>query len=61
MINKETISKVGKLAYLNIEDNDLEIYCGHFSQILGYVEQLNTLDTEDIKPVSHASEIFNIF
>ena len=44
------IRKIAKLAHLEITDEEVELYTPQMASIVGYVEQLNELDTEAVEP-----------
>lgn len=44
------IRKIAKLAHLEITDAEVELYTPQMASIVGYVEQLNELDTENVEP-----------
>ncbi len=44
------IRKIAKLAHLEITDEEVALYTPQMASIVGYVEQLNELDTENIEP-----------
>jgi aspartyl-tRNA(Asn)/glutamyl-tRNA(Gln) amidotransferase subunit C len=43
------VRKIAKLAHLEITDAEVELYTPQLASIVGYVEQLNELDTENIE------------
>jgi aspartyl-tRNA(Asn)/glutamyl-tRNA(Gln) amidotransferase subunit C len=43
------IKKIAKLAHLEITDEEVAHYTPQMASIVGYVEQLNELDTENIE------------
>ena len=43
------IKKIAKLAHLEITDEEVALYTPQMSSIVGYVEQLNELDTENVE------------
>ncbi len=45
------VRKIAKLAHLDITEAEVEMYTPQLSQIVGYVEQLNEIDTSDIEPM----------
>ncbi len=45
------VRKIAKLAHLEISDAEVEMYTPQMAAIVGYVEQLNELDTGDIEPM----------
>jgi aspartyl-tRNA(Asn)/glutamyl-tRNA(Gln) amidotransferase subunit C len=44
------IKKIAKLAHLEITEEEVALYTPQMASIVGYVEQLNELDTENIEP-----------
>jgi aspartyl-tRNA(Asn)/glutamyl-tRNA(Gln) amidotransferase subunit C len=49
-IKEEDIKKIAKLAHLEITEEEVALYTPQMASIVGYVEQLNELDTENIEP-----------
>ncbi len=45
------IKKIAKLAHLEITEEEVALYTPQMASIVGYVEQLNELDTENIEPM----------
>ncbi len=45
------IRKIAKLAHLEITEEEVAIYTPQMNDIVAYVEQLNELDTSNIKPM----------
>jgi len=43
------IRKIAKLAHLEITEEEVALYTPQMASIVGYVEQLNELDTENIE------------
>lgn len=44
VLNKEDIIKLGKLAKLNLTEEQVELYSKQLSSILNYVKQMNEID-----------------
>lgn len=44
------IRKIAKLAHLEITEAEVALYTPQMASIVGYVEQLNELDTENVEP-----------
>jgi len=57
MLKKEEILKIAKLANVEINDIDLEMYQSQLSSILEYVEKLNEIDTSGVEPMAHAGDL----
>lgn len=45
------VRKIAKLAHLEITDAEVELYTPQMAKIVGYVEQLNELDIDDVEPM----------
>jgi len=60
-ITRAEVEHVAALARLALEEEELDLLTGQMDAILGYVEQLNRLDTENIIPTSHAVPVENAF
>jgi aspartyl-tRNA(Asn)/glutamyl-tRNA(Gln) amidotransferase subunit C len=51
-LDKETVARVATLARIKVADEDLAPLAGELNQILGWIEQLNAVDTGDIEPMA---------
>lgn len=51
-ISRDEVAHVARLARLNLTDEELSLYQGQLSELLGYFDKLSELDTEDIQPTS---------
>jgi aspartyl-tRNA(Asn)/glutamyl-tRNA(Gln) amidotransferase subunit A len=51
-IDKATVAKIARLARIKIEDEKLESLAGELNNILGWVEQLDEVNTDNIEPMS---------
>jgi len=60
-ITKEEVVHVAKLARLNLDDEAIEVYTKQLGDILTYMDTLNSVDTKDVPPTSHAIFINNAF
>ena len=60
-ITRAEVEHVARLARLALKDEELDALTGQIDTILGYVEQLNELNTSGILPTSHAVPIENAF
>ena len=61
MITREELLKVPHLARLELKEEDIEPITNQMSQIIDYIETLNELNLEGIKPTAHAVEVENVF
>ena len=51
-LSKEEVRHVAMLARLGLEPGDEEFYADQLSGILGHIDRLQQLDTEDIPPTA---------
>ncbi len=50
-LSKEEVIKIAKLARLSLNEAEIEKYSKDLNAILGYVEQLQELDTKNVEPM----------
>ncbi len=50
-LTKEEVIKIAKLARLSLTEAEIEKYSTDLNAILGYVEQLQELDTKGVEPM----------
>jgi aspartyl-tRNA(Asn)/glutamyl-tRNA(Gln) amidotransferase subunit C len=55
------VKKVATLARLELSAGDLAEMADQLNRILGYVDQLNEVDTEGLEPLAHPLPICNVF
>ena len=51
-IDIATAARVAKLARIKVEDDQLPALAQEFSNILGFIEQLNEVDVEGVEPMT---------
>lgn len=56
-LSKDEVRHVAMLARLGLETGDEEYYAEQLSGILGHIERLQQLDTENIPPTAQVVEI----
>ncbi len=59
-ITSDDVRKVAKLARLEIHDDQVEIYTSQLEKILGYVAELEKIETENVPPTTRAVEVVNV-
>lgn len=60
-IDESTVRHVAQLARLRLSDDEVKQFTSQLGAILGYVEQLNELNTSDVPPTAHAGAAANVF
>ena len=59
-ITLEDVRKVAQLARLELSEKEIVNYTSQLEQILGYVDQLEDVDTSDVLPTTRAVEVVNM-
>lgn len=59
-ITKENVKHVAHLARLSFGEEELETFTQQLDDIIGFAEQLNELDTENVEPTTHVLELSNV-
>ncbi len=52
-LEKADVEKIAHLARLAIDEKDVPEYAKNLSSILDLVEQMNSVDTDDVSPMAH--------
>ena len=60
-ITKEEVKKVAHLARLELNKDEINNHAEQLEKILGYIKQLEKIDTDDIPCTTRAIEVINIF
>ena len=59
-ISADDVRKVAKLARLDLPDEKIATYTTQLESILGYVSQLESIDTEGVPETTRAVEVTNV-
>jgi aspartyl-tRNA(Asn)/glutamyl-tRNA(Gln) amidotransferase subunit C len=51
-IDAATVKRIGRLARIRVEENEVEKYQGELNAILGFVEQLNEVNVEGVEAMT---------
>jgi aspartyl-tRNA(Asn)/glutamyl-tRNA(Gln) amidotransferase subunit C len=60
-LTRDDVTKVATLARLKLTDSEQAILTTQLGEVLGYVDILNEVDTENVEPMAHAGELSNVF
>ena len=60
-ISKEEIIHIAKLASLNLSEEEIEGYAKDMTEILGFADMINSVNTDEIKETIAANENYNVF
>lgn len=56
-VTKEDVAYIANLARLQPDEAQIETLMRDMNRILGYMEQLNQVDTTEVEPLDHVIEI----
>ena len=56
-LDTDDIKAIAKLARLKIDEADVPLYATNLSNILELVEQMNSVDTNGVVPMSHQLDV----
>lgn len=56
-IDKRNVEKIAHLSRLSLSESEISDLSSDLSNILGLVEQMNSVDTQSILPLAHPLEI----
>ena len=59
-LSRDEVEKVAALARLRLSDAELETMTSQLGQVLGYIKQLDELNTADVEPLAHPLDLFNV-
>lgn len=60
-ISLAEVEHVALLARLELAPEEKEAYTEQLNAILGYMEKLNELNTENVEPMAHVLPLVNVF
>ncbi len=56
-LSKEDVAKVARLARIRMQDEELERMAPQLSNIIGFVEQLAEVNTDNVEPLANVVDI----
>lgn len=59
-LDKIKVQKVAKLANLSLTPQEEEKFASQLSKILGYIEELNSVDTSNVEPTFNVIDKSNV-
>jgi aspartyl-tRNA(Asn)/glutamyl-tRNA(Gln) amidotransferase subunit C len=60
ILSHDTVRSIAELAKLELTDAEVALYAGQLSNILGYFEHLQQLDTSHIEPTASVLPLKNV-
>lgn len=59
-ITREVIEKIAQLAKLHLSQDQGEVYTEQINAILEHMQKLDTMNLDDIEPLSHVLDLTNV-
>ncbi|MDD5250588.1 MAG: Asp-tRNA(Asn)/Glu-tRNA(Gln) amidotransferase subunit GatC [Rhodocyclaceae bacterium] len=56
-LTPDDVRRIARLARIEVSPAEVERTRGQLNDILGFIEQLQSVDTRDIEPMSHAVDV----
>ena len=60
-ITKKDVEHVARLARLSLTEEEKELYTAQLGTILGYIEKLQQLNTDNVTPMTHIIPMTNVW
>ncbi len=60
-ISKDDVRHIAELAELELEEKDMERFVLQLDEVLGYLAEISSVDTEGVAPTSHVLDVKNVF
>lgn len=60
-ITQDDVRHAAKLSRLALTDREIDQFTGQLGAILTYIQKLNELDVQDVRPMPHALDQHNVF
>ena len=59
-ITEDVVAHVANLAQIALSDEQKVVMLHELSTVLGYIDELNEVDTEGFEPLSHVFDVTNV-
>ena len=60
-LSKQDIKHIANLARLELSEKELDKYGKQLSDVLGYIDQLQEVDTKGVEPTAQVTGLTNVF
>ena len=60
-LTRDDVRKLASLSRISVTDDEADALSEDLSAILGYVEQLSSVDTEGLQPTNQVTGLTNVF
>ena len=59
-LTRDDVLKLARLARIELSDDEIEEFTGEFSEILAYMDQLQSADIAGLEPTSQVTGLINV-
>ncbi|HOX95996.1 MAG TPA: Asp-tRNA(Asn)/Glu-tRNA(Gln) amidotransferase subunit GatC [Candidatus Woesebacteria bacterium] len=59
-VSPDEVRKIGKLANLNLQENEVDLFAGQFTKTIEVVNELNEIDTSSIPATYQVNGLTNV-
>lgn len=59
-LSRDDVLKLAALARISLSDNEVDAFADELSAILGYVEQLSSVDVSGLEPTNQVTGLTNV-
>lgn len=59
-IDRQMVERVALLGRLELSEAEMAQFSTQLSAIVGYIEKINALDTEQVEPLAHCLPVHNV-
>ncbi|HLQ71314.1 MAG TPA: Asp-tRNA(Asn)/Glu-tRNA(Gln) amidotransferase subunit GatC [Bacillota bacterium] len=59
-VTKEEVMELANVARLSVTDDEVTSFETYLNDILTYADEMNELDTADVKPTTHVLDLTNV-
>lgn len=56
-LDEATVARIARLARIRIEEDERSAMAGELSNIMGWIEQLNEVNTDDVPPMTSVGDV----
>jgi aspartyl-tRNA(Asn)/glutamyl-tRNA(Gln) amidotransferase subunit C len=56
-VDRETVVRVARLARLKVPEDEVETLAGELSNIIGWIEQLDEVNTDGVEPMASVADM----
>ena len=59
-LSRDDVLKLASLARISLDESEIDKYAEELSEILGYVEQLSSVDVDNLEPTNQVTGLTNV-